>query len=76
MTTWLGSTRWSQRAANALLGGAIVIHGLLGFVHYPYYLTYYNPLVGGTWSAPYVLFAGWGEGLDQAAGGPTAQPGH
>ncbi|MCB9162788.1 MAG: hypothetical protein H6644_23535, partial [Caldilineaceae bacterium] len=74
VTTWLASTRWSRRAANALLGGAIVIHGLLGFVHYPYYLTYYNPLVGGTWSAPYVLFAGWGEGLDQAAAWLNAQP--
>jgi len=32
----------------------------------PYYLTYYNPLVGGPWTAPHVLLVGWGEGLDQA----------
>lgn len=74
VTTWLATTRWSSRAANALLGGAILVHGLLGFVHYPYYLTYYNPLVGGTWSAPRVLFAGWGEGLDQAGAWLNAQP--
>ncbi len=50
-----------------VLGGVALAHGLLGFVHYPYYLTYYNPLAGGTATAPHVLFAGWGEGLDAAA---------
>jgi len=34
---------------------------------YPYYLTYYNPMVGGSWLAPQMLLIGWGEGLDQAA---------
>jgi hypothetical protein len=33
----------------------------------PYYLTYYNPMVGGSWLAPKMLLVGWGEGLDQAA---------
>jgi 4-amino-4-deoxy-L-arabinose transferase-like glycosyltransferase len=35
--------------------------------HYPYYLTYYNPLVGGGRLAPQVYYVGWGEGLDQMA---------
>ncbi|MEM7539846.1 MAG: glycosyltransferase family 39 protein [Chloroflexota bacterium] len=35
--------------------------------HAPYYLTYYNPLVGGGRTAPDVLMIGWGEGLDQVA---------
>ena len=35
--------------------------------HYPYYLTYYNPLVGGSWLAPKTYYVGWGEGLDQMA---------
>jgi hypothetical protein len=34
---------------------------------YPYYLTYYNPLMGGSAIAPEVMMIGWGEGLDQAA---------
>jgi hypothetical protein len=34
---------------------------------FPYYLTYYNPLMGGSAKAPEVMMIGWGEGLDQAA---------
>jgi 4-amino-4-deoxy-L-arabinose transferase-like glycosyltransferase len=33
----------------------------------PYYLSYYNPLLGGGRRASRVLLIGWGEGLDQAA---------
>jgi len=31
----------------------------------PYYFTYYNPLVGGAYTAPQWVKIGWGEGLDQ-----------
>jgi hypothetical protein len=34
---------------------------------YPYYFSYYNPLLGGTTRAPEVMMVGWGEGLDQVA---------
>jgi hypothetical protein len=34
---------------------------------HPYYLSYYNPLLGGTTRAPAMMMVGWGEGLDQAA---------
>ena len=34
---------------------------------FPYYLSYYNPLIGGSARAPDVMMIGWGEGLDQAA---------
>jgi hypothetical protein len=34
---------------------------------FPYYLSYYNPLLGGVQRAPHVMMIGWGEGLDQAA---------
>ncbi|MCB9138064.1 MAG: glycosyltransferase family 39 protein [Caldilineaceae bacterium] len=57
-----------------IIGGAALLHGVLGFVHYPYYFTYYNPLVGGSWTAPRTLFVGWGEGLDQAAEYLNQQP--
>jgi len=33
----------------------------------PYYLSYYNPLMGGQAHAPKALMIGWGEGIDQAA---------
>jgi hypothetical protein len=34
---------------------------------YPYYINYYNPLLGGDARAPQVMMIGWGEGLDRAA---------
>ena len=34
---------------------------------FPYYLSYYNPLMGGSKKAPEVMQIGWGEGIDQAA---------
>jgi hypothetical protein len=34
---------------------------------YPYYLSYYNPIMGGSKRAPEVMQIGWGEGIDQAA---------
>jgi hypothetical protein len=34
---------------------------------FPYYLHYYNPLLGGTAGAQQGMMIGWGEGLDQAA---------
>jgi 4-amino-4-deoxy-L-arabinose transferase-like glycosyltransferase len=35
--------------------------------YHPYYLAYYNPLLGGTPRAVQVLPVGWGEGMDLAA---------
>lgn len=40
----------------------------------PYYLTYYNPWMGGPKKAPEVMMIGWGEGLDQAARYLNDQP--
>lgn len=50
------------------------LHGLLTALHFPYYLTYFNPMVGGTRRAPEVLFTGWGEGLDQVGAWLDQQP--
>src|SRR5690606_4275854 len=33
----------------------------------PYYMSYYNPTMGGADKAEEVMFIGWGEGLDEAA---------
>jgi hypothetical protein len=40
----------------------------------PYYLTYFNPALGGTTGASRDLLLGWGEGLDQAADFILRQP--
>ena len=52
---------------RANLGGAVVFQGIGTMLTYPYYLSYYNPLLGGSRVAPQVMMIGWGEGIDQAA---------
>jgi len=47
---------------------AVVMMQIVGTMNtWPYYFSYYNPLLGGTIKAPEVMMIGWGEGLDQAA---------
>jgi hypothetical protein len=41
---------------------------------YPYYFTYFNPLVGGPLTAPRLVKIGWGEGLDQVGRWLDDQP--
>ena len=45
----------------------LIVNGLLVAGNFPYYLTYYNPLLGGIKSAAKVITIGWGEGLNLAA---------
>jgi 4-amino-4-deoxy-L-arabinose transferase-like glycosyltransferase len=44
-----------------------LFQGILVKASYPYYFTYYNPLVGGARMATRLITVGWGEGLEQAA---------
>jgi 4-amino-4-deoxy-L-arabinose transferase-like glycosyltransferase len=55
----------------------VVIGALLGANlawYHPYYLSYYNPLLGGGAGAQRSLLIGWGEGMDQAGAWLRAQP--
>jgi hypothetical protein len=49
---------------TALVG---LVHGYFVFAYFPYYFTYYNPLLGGMKGAAKAVTVGWGEGLDLAA---------
>ena len=51
---------------NAYQLGFVIF--LLGFsvTFYPYYLTYYNPLAGGSWLAAKLVRVGWGDGMEEA----------
>ncbi len=75
---WLGkrvkasSTRW---VGIALLAAVALVQITGTLRTYPYYFTYYNPLVGGTQTAPRVLMIGWGEGLDEAGRYLSQKPG-
>lgn len=73
---WVMAARWlveripqiQTRFGVPVLLGVVILaqaYGALGT--YPYYLSYYNPLMGGGEKAPQVMMVGWGEGLDQAA---------
>lgn len=50
-----------------LLGSLVVIEIVGTMRTAPYYLTYYNPLLGGIRKAPGMMSIGWGEGLNEAA---------
>ncbi|MCS7259890.1 MAG: glycosyltransferase family 39 protein [Anaerolineae bacterium] len=50
-----------------LLTSIVVAQAVLVLPHFPYYFTYYNPLMGGGAAAVQSVMVGWGEGLDQAA---------
>ncbi|MFN8458465.1 MAG: glycosyltransferase family 39 protein [Anaerolineae bacterium] len=45
----------------------LIVNGYLVVANFPYYFTYYNPLLGGIQGAAQAITIGWGEGLDQAA---------
>lgn len=56
--------------ASVLLAGQLLLLGST----WPYYLSYYNPLLGGGKTAAQVLLTGWGEGLERAAAYLNAKP--
>ncbi len=58
----------TARRPVLVLGIALVVlvQAVGTLPHHPYYLTYYNPLLGGGRRAVRTITVGWGEGLDQA----------
>jgi 4-amino-4-deoxy-L-arabinose transferase-like glycosyltransferase len=79
---WVAAARWLRQSSHELLAaGAVALTGLavvgqaaMAAAAFPYYLSHYNPLLGGTARAPRVMMIGWGEGLDQAARYLNAKP--
>jgi 4-amino-4-deoxy-L-arabinose transferase-like glycosyltransferase len=63
-----------QLLALALSVLTLITAALTVVNHAPYYLTYYNPLLGGLEAARRTLLVGWGEGLDLAATYLNAMP--
>lgn len=59
--------RLAPIAAIATAGLIMAAQGLCAVSAYPYYLSYYNPLLGGTQAAERAMLVGWGEGMDQVA---------
>ena len=72
----LSAAGWKQVARGAAAPLALAAgQFLLLAPHFPYCLTYFNPLLGGPSAAQRVLMLGQGEGLDQAAAWLNRLPG-
>lgn len=62
--------------STIVLYSVIVASQLSGVLQtFPYYLNYFNPLLGGSQQAGDVMMIGWGEGLDLVADYLNRQPG-
>jgi hypothetical protein len=77
---WL-SQRWpgiSSGVWAGIRGGLLALLLALEIIplarYHPYYLSYYNPLLGGGAAAQQALLIGWGEGMDQAGAYLSSRP--
>ncbi len=61
---------------GAVIGLVLLVAFQLGSALsvYPYYISYYNPLLGGLQKAPQMMMVGWGEGLDEVGRYLRAKP--
>jgi 4-amino-4-deoxy-L-arabinose transferase-like glycosyltransferase len=69
---WVGVAdyaRWhGKKAAGVALALILLVtHAVPMVTAYPYYLAYFNPLMGGLRRAVETTLVGWGEGMEQAA---------
>jgi hypothetical protein len=65
----------SRFCGSAVLGSLFFVLMSVNLAWYhPYYLSYYNPLLGGGAVAQRTLLIGWGEGMDQAGAWLRGQP--
>lgn len=52
----------------------LLLHLLPMVTYYPYYLAYFNPLMGGPVRAAQTTLVGWGEGMEQVAAYLNGKP--
>lgn len=80
---WASLAYWLLAKANSTLakwGVYLLLVAIVGVQFYsaastfPYYFSYYNPIMGGSRKAPQVMQIGWGEGMDEAARYLNAKP--
>ncbi len=70
---WAWTALWAARlvkrrwVAPAVVSVSLIAQAFIASTVFPYYFTYYSPLMGGAKRAPQVMMIGLGEGLDQAA---------
>lgn len=71
---WVAVTQ-NRRTLTLVTWALIGVQSIYILSFHPYYLSYYNPLVGGGQTAVRVLPVGWGEGMEQAARSLSLKPG-
>jgi hypothetical protein len=75
---WLALSRFLPRWSGRLLPAGLLALGVAqawpAYQVFPYYLSYYNPLLGGGKAASRNLVVGWGEGLDVVTRYLNAKP--
>jgi 4-amino-4-deoxy-L-arabinose transferase-like glycosyltransferase len=64
-------TRWLQAF---VVTGLVLLHAIPVVTYYPYYLTYFNPLLGGPQQAVKTTLIGWGEGMEQVGAYLNSRP--
>jgi hypothetical protein len=62
----LASAKW-EKPVKALALLTLIVQAGFALPQHPYFLSFYNPLVGGPARAPEVLLIGWGEAFEEAA---------
>jgi len=74
---WIGQylrDEWKATVHSLLLLAFVAVQAMLAWRSFPYFISYYNPMLGGSRQAIKVMQVGWGEGLDQAAQYINSQP--
>jgi 4-amino-4-deoxy-L-arabinose transferase-like glycosyltransferase len=75
LTKLVRNTTLHRRGEIVLSSLILLTQGWLVLDNYPYYFTYYNPLLGGAPGAGRLIGVGWGEGMNEAAAYLNQQPG-
>ncbi len=73
---WTSRHSWGRGGVVQVLALVSVCAVLLinDLYYQPYYLAYFNPLLGGGATAQRVMLVGWGEGLEQVGAWLSARP--
>ncbi len=70
-----GTRKWLvQTGPLVLLAVLLLVHAYPAVTAYPYYLAYFDPLLGGLPRAVHTTLVGWGEGMEQAAAYLNSRP--
>jgi hypothetical protein len=73
-TSNLKLIRSASLISNFLFLFLVLFHFIPVLTYYPYYLTYFNPLMGGPTRAAETTLIGWGEGMEQVAAYLNTKP--